>query len=75
MTIVNIDQLISQTKCYLKFVTTTTNLKGLFKLNRNEEVYILRGFYISPYGQSVLKDNKDLINGILLDVTFKILKH
>lgn len=74
-TIFDLKQLAYQTKGYLKILTTKTNLNGLFKINNNEESYILRGAYLSPYAQSIFKDNSELIDGVLLDGTFKILKH
>ena len=46
----------------------------LFKLYDDEESYVLRGCYISPFGQSILSKT-ELIDGLMLDGTFKVLRN
>lgn len=72
--VINLNYFMSQARGYFKIMTTDKNFKNLFKLNE-ENSYIIRGCYISPYAQSILKDNFTLIDGIMIDGTFKVLKH
>ena len=34
---------------------------------------IIEGVYISPYAQSILKDNAELIDGLMLDTTWEVM--
>ena len=38
-----------------------------------KDYYIVSGVYISPWAQSLVCDNEDLVNGYLLDTTWKIM--
>lgn len=65
-----------KTRGYLKIITANTNFRNLFKLNQNDNSsYVIRGCYISPYAKSILEDNSNIIDGLMFDGTFKILKH
>lgn len=72
--IVNIDNLTIKTKGYLKLITIDKKFPHLFKLNPNDDFYILRGCYISPFALSILHNDK-IIDGIMLDGTFKAIKN
>ena len=43
--------------------------------NDGNEQAIIDGVYISPYANSILKDNGDLIDGLIMDTTWKIMKN
>ena len=73
--IMSINHLATQSHGYFKILTTHTNFKNLFKLKNEENNYILRGCYISPFAKAILTDNLSIIDGLMLDGTFKVLKN
>lgn len=73
--ITNLKQLECKTHGYLKIITANTNCRNLFKLNQNDNSFVIRGCYLSPFAKSIINDNFNLIDGLIFDGTFKILKH
>ena len=72
----SLNHLTFKTQGYLKIITANTNYHNLFKLKQNDNnSYIIRGSYLSPYAKSVLENNVNLIDGLVFDGTFKVLKH
>ena len=64
----------------LEEATSKKKLQSIFITSKNElnveetkKYYIKSGVYISPWVQSLLTDNDDLIQGYLLDTTWKIM--
>ena len=42
----------------------------------NEKKYsIVDGVYISPYAKSILEENRDIIDGMMLDTTWKLIQN
>lgn len=74
VSIINLDSLTIKTKGYFKILTIDKQFPHLFKLNRNENFYVLHGCYISPFALSILENN-EIIDGIMLDGTFKAIKY
>ena len=72
----SLNHLTFKTQGYLKIITANTNYHNLFKLKQNDNnSYIIRGSYLSPYAKSVLENNVNLIDSEIFDGTFKVLKH
>lgn len=63
-----------KTQGYLKIFTINRRFKHLFKLYNDQELYAIRGIYISPFAKSIL-ENDDVIDGLIFDGTFKILRN
>ena len=72
--IINLQNLKIKTQGYLKILTIDRQFSHLFKLYKDQNLYALRGCYISPFAKSILQ-NKEKIDGIMIDGTFKILKN
>lgn len=73
--VTSLKQLAFKTRGYLKIITANTNYKNLFQLDGNTNSYVIRGCYISPYAKSILENNSSIIDGLMFDGTFKILKN
>ena len=69
---------------YLKLniqpVTATKRLPEIVETQRtdtgdlvNSSYYIVSGVYLSPWGKSFFEENPDLINGLMLDTTWKVM--
>ena len=70
----NLKQLKAITQGYLKILTVKQPIPKLFKLYDDQDCYVLRGCYVSPFGQSILNQTA-LIDGLMIDGTFKVLKN
>jgi hypothetical protein len=41
----------------------------------NDKVYsIMKGIYISPFAESLFNDNKDLVDGLMMETRWKVLR-
>jgi hypothetical protein len=73
----SIDSLTKNLHGYLDLELRKSNAhKRLPVLTSDDEVlYITGGIYITPYAKSLFKDNVDIVNGILLDTTWKVIPY
>lgn len=61
---------------YLKFRITYNASKDFDSIIIDEnEVFVIDGVYISPYAKSILKDNAALVDGMMLDTTWKLMQN
>ena len=69
------DTFISKVIGYLHLnITPYTAGDNLQTIEIENEVYsIINGIYISPYSESLFKENEELIDGIMLDTTWKVI--
>lgn len=72
--ITSLEHLRLITHGYLKIITIKHKTPKLFKLYDDEDIYVSRGCYVSPFAQSILS-NKELIDGLMLDGTAKVIKN
>ncbi|KAK8884525.1 hypothetical protein M9Y10_043639, partial [Tritrichomonas musculus] len=68
--IFNIEQLKQKNQGYLRFYVTNIKNPGLYQLDENS--FVLRGAYISPFAKSIL-ETENFLNGIQIDGTFKVI--
>ena len=73
----SLEKLKSKIKGYVFFDIQKSNIKHrLAKIQHEDEMYyIIDWIYISLYARSILEDNSEYVNGILLDTTFKVLPY
>ena len=65
---------MQQTEGILKLYISENLYKSKTHIRHDEKEYsIISGIYISPYTLSITQDNKDIIDGLLMDTTWKLL--
>lgn len=73
--IINFKQLEYKTHGYLNIINANTNCCNLYKLNQNDNSFVICGCYLSPFAKSIINNNLNLIDGLIFDGIFEILKH
>ena len=59
---------------FLKFRVTEQSSGEFDTMNiNNKKYFIIDGVYISPYVHSILKDNDRIVDGMMLDTTWKLM--
>ena len=77
MRLTNMDSLSQHIQGYLKlYIQPATRKRRLAEVQYNDEkYYIVTGIYISPYAYSILHDNLGLVQGLMLDTTWKVMPY
>lgn len=65
---------LNNTEGFLKLFISDKLYKNKEHITLNEVEYsIISGIYISPYSESIIRDNPELIDGVIMDTTWKVL--
>ena len=70
----SLESFLNETKGYLHLMLIKNKAKSLQTITIDEIDYsIVNGIYISPFTQSLFCENKDIVDGLLMDTTWSVI--